>query len=287
MNGDGFADIVIGAPDFSANHNEDGQAWLYYGNGGPGISREIRPRRSDDTAPLPWMGASNNSRMRLQGVLHAPFGRGRVGYEIEHKPLGVAYDFLGTTQVSMSNSGTSFNKKTDTSVFGAAHRWRGRPIYDLVTYPYQARGPWTSSARSGWNEASYRTRTCQVGASSSSYGSGRAGTNGVPTLTSTDPLLGETVTISIANGLPGLAYLFYGFVNSPLAFDGGTLQMVPAGILNLPLNAQGELDLPLHLEANPALCGFSVYMQVMFVDPAVSSYYQLAQSNGMAWTLGS
>jgi len=287
VNGDGFADIVIGAADFNADQTDDGQAFLYYGNKGPGISRELRPRQTNDSAPLPWMGASDNDGIRLKGRLLSPFGKGRVGYEIETKPLGTAYDFTDTTMTNFFQSGLNFNKKAEGLAFGVTHRWRARPMYDLVDFPFQARGPWTSPARAGSSEATFRTPTCAASASASNYGSGRAGANGVPTLTSDDPVLGESVTISIANGLPGSAFLFYGFASASSPFDGGTLELVPAGIINLPLNAQGALDLPLHLDANPALCGFSVYMQIMFADPAVQSFYKTAQSKGLAWTLGS
>ena len=47
INGDGFSDVVVGAPFYSNGESYEGLAFVYYGNGGDGLDRIPRQARGD------------------------------------------------------------------------------------------------------------------------------------------------------------------------------------------------------------------------------------------------
>jgi hypothetical protein len=129
-----------------------------------------------------------------------------------------------------------------------------------------------------------------VPASNATYGTGKPGTNGVPTLTAlSPPVLGESSTVLLGNALPGaLPILFLGVSAASIPFDGGLLLNGATWIIPIPVPVFPDGTLPLigTLPLDPALCGFSLYHQVMFADPAAGGYYQLAQTAGLRRTFG-
>lgn len=129
-----------------------------------------------------------------------------------------------------------------------------------------------------------------VKATNASYGTGKPGTNGVPVLNAlAAPILGETSTVRLENALPGaLPLLFLGVTQQNIPFDGGALLTEATWVLALPfpILADGTLPLTGTLPADPALCGFKLYHQVMFADPGAAGYYKLAQTAGLVRTFG-
>lgn len=130
---------------------------------------------------------------------------------------------------------------------------------------------------------------CTTPAAATSYGSGKAGSFGVPTLSSTNlPILNSTSDLTIRGGLPGAApvLLFAGFAPAALPFDGGALLVNPTFVVTLPgLDGSGGFVLPIPLTAST--CGLHVYFQAMFIDPGASGFNHTAQTNGLDWTIGS
>ena len=130
---------------------------------------------------------------------------------------------------------------------------------------------------------------CGNAASATPYGQGKPGTFGVPVLQSNNPpVLGQVADLTLTNALPGASSLwFVGLVQTQIPFDGGFLYTNPILTLTLPVPPNGSLSLPVPLPADPTLCGFPAYFQVMFVDPGASGFNHTAQTNGLAWVLGS
>jgi hypothetical protein len=123
------------------------------------------------------------------------------------------------------------------------------------------------------------------------YGLGKPGAFGVPHLAALDlPTLGLSSSIQLTNGRPGaLPVLFLSTQSAALPFDGGTLHLVPQFVfpLGAPIAPDGTMTIPGTLPGDPALCGFTLYHQMIFVDPAASGFYHTAQTNGLARTFGS
>jgi hypothetical protein len=98
VNGDGYAEAIIGAPGYNKNHTNEGQAFLYYGNGGPGVS--LLPRqRNPDESPIARLGRSDNTDVvKLRLLAGNPFGRGDLLLEAEIKPLGSRFTGSNTVR---------------------------------------------------------------------------------------------------------------------------------------------------------------------------------------------
>ncbi|MFO0984255.1 MAG: hypothetical protein U1E76_21455 [Planctomycetota bacterium] len=106
------------------------------------------------------------------------------------------------------------------------------------------------------------------------YGSGWPGTNGVPSFSSNaNPIIGTSITLNVGNSLgaatTGFVALGFSSASTPTIY-GGTLLVVPSQFLAIPLLA-GTTPLPGTIPADESLCGLSVYLQVLEIDPGASA----------------
>jgi hypothetical protein len=131
---------------------------------------------------------------------------------------------------------------------------------------------------------------CSNEAQSSTYGQGKAGTFGVPTLDSiAPPVLGQQTGIQMKEALPGATpVLFFGFTSVEIPFGGGRLLVDPDLVLFLPapIAADGSFALPWLMPADPTLCGVSVFYQMMFMDPGAAGPLHAAMTNGLNHVIG-
>jgi len=115
------------------------------------------------------------------------------------------------------------------------------------------------------------TRLCI--ASWRNYGAGWPGTNGIPTLDSSDrPVLGTTVNLGIGNsqGSSTTAILFVGFSQGSLSTSwDAPLLLAPAIVFPLFL-PPGGASLPAAVPGDNVFCGVAVFLQVIEVDPGAS-----------------
>ena len=118
-------------------------------------------------------------------------------------------------------------------------------------------------------------------ATSTNYGTGFAGTNGVPSFTSqADPVLGSTVTLDLANsyGNSTAGLVLVGYQETLVSTNkGGDLLLVPAFTFLVTL-APGGISIAGALPADDALCGFEVFVQALELDPGAAK--------GMSFTAG-
>ncbi len=101
------------------------------------------------------------------------------------------------------------------------------------------------------------------------YGSGLAGTNGIPHLIAQDaPHVGDDLNVFVENslGAPTIAALFLGVDPATTPFKGGTLLVDPALTLIFPLDAAGTL-LTGDIEYDASLYFAEFYVQVAEADP--------------------
>jgi hypothetical protein len=163
VNGDGYADVIVGDWWFNTN----GRASVFFGNDGGGRVMRPRQRRYDDTAQIAPLGKSEYGYgFGLRMIGRTPFGRSRVKLEYEVKPLRTLFDGAGTERSpSWSDTGTggvtlvnTVNGVTQGTVF----HWRARVRYDAARSPLQPWGRWITVPWNGWQEADLRT-PCAVG----------------------------------------------------------------------------------------------------------------------------
>ncbi len=162
VNGDGYADVIVGAPQWQTNLDlvDEGRACVYYGNGSPGVSLGPRQQHSDGE-PLAHLGVSDDPqgfRVRLRAS--TPFGRGRIRLQVEVKPLGVAFNGSGTFIWGASQNAAPGSDKylvTHSLLPGTSYHWRVRWLYDPVTTPWMPASRWVTIPWNGWNEQDLRT----------------------------------------------------------------------------------------------------------------------------------
>ena len=168
VNGDGYADVIVGAHYYDNGQENEGRAFMYYGNDGPGLSLEPRQRRSDDSAPIAHLGASDNPvSFRLAALGRTPFGRGFVKLEWEVKPLGTLFDGTGTEQSASwydtGTAGAELSELVSGLSVNTMYHWRVRLLYDPATTPFQQHSRWFTMPWNGWEEADLRTNPFTYG----------------------------------------------------------------------------------------------------------------------------
>jgi len=155
VNGDGYADVVVGARDYP-NGNAQGRAYVYLGGEGRPVLAHQERVDGSGTLVQPWGLSHNRDTFQVQMLATDPMGRGRVKLQVQACPPGVPFggvNCLERTSAIWADVGTTTRGITlTTSITGLAdntlYRWRARVLYapyhvDLVAPPPNpAHGPW-------------------------------------------------------------------------------------------------------------------------------------------------
>lgn len=132
---------------------------------------------------------------------------------------------------------------------------------------------------------------CTGIATDAEYGSGKAGTFGVPMLAASEPpVVAASAGFRLTKALPGaLPLLLLGTASAGVPFDGGTLLVQPAVIqvIPIPVPINGTLTVAGAVPASASICGAALYLQVWYQDPGAAGFYHTAQTNGLTLTFGS
>ena len=162
VNGDGYADVIVGAYAYDNPEASEGRAYVYYGNGGAGLSLDPRQRKSDDSGPIAHLSMSDSrTSFRLALLGRTPFGRGKVKLEWEVKPLGTLFDGTGTQQsaawMDTGTAGAQANELVSGLSPDTVYHWRVRLRYHPASTPLQQYSRWLTMPWDGWQEADLRT----------------------------------------------------------------------------------------------------------------------------------
>jgi hypothetical protein len=141
-----LADVVVGAPSYDNGQTDEGRAFVYYGNGGPGLSVLPRQRRADDAAPIAQLGSSDSEAdFRLSAIGRTPLGRGAASLQWEVKALGTLMNGAGLQQsaayVDTTVSGISLSDLVTALTPSTPYHWRVRVRYATPRSPFQQWAP--------------------------------------------------------------------------------------------------------------------------------------------------
>jgi hypothetical protein len=160
VNGDGFADLLVGAPKNDATLTDEGLVILHYGGGGSG--RGVRPlqRSFSSSQSIDRLGRSDlPSSLALRGIGFDLLGRCDFKLEWEMKPFGSAFDGTGLQRSAAWHdtgvAGVSVSEGV-TGLSESLYHWRLRVLRDPVGSPFQRFGPWKTMPASGAEEAKVR-----------------------------------------------------------------------------------------------------------------------------------
>jgi hypothetical protein len=185
VSGDGFPDILAGAPGTLGEPSSTGATYLWPGNGiwlpavpsiPEGAPRRFRMFTEDLSQAVALQGAVMENQVRIGGILRSPLGRDALSLEVEIKPTGTPFDGAGTVMSSFSDTGaptgegsTTFEDVLLTSLSEGEHHWRARLVGKR---PEWRRSPWFTPVRNARTQTDLRHRPEVVSVESSD---GRAG----------------------------------------------------------------------------------------------------------------
>jgi hypothetical protein len=159
VNGDGFADIIVGASAYTAGEPNEGAAFVFLGNGEgrPVLAQQLRGGAGSRPVP-PWGPSYHGSAFRVSLHANHPEGRGRVKLEVECCEAGLPFDDPGCARkvgtswadVTATSDGVILTETIDGLASGELYRWRARVLHapysvtqpGIVAPPSPAHGPW-------------------------------------------------------------------------------------------------------------------------------------------------
>jgi len=168
VNGDGYSEIIAGAPGYSNGETGEGAAFVFYGNASIGLAMVPLQKRSDDSAPIAHRCASDDkNEFRLALLGRTPFGRSQVRMELEIKALSMPFTGIDLFSTGLWRDtgigGYSFNQLLSDSAQGRVYHWRSRIQYIPGNIYGMVHSRWISNPWNGANEADFRTISPDTG----------------------------------------------------------------------------------------------------------------------------
>jgi FG-GAP repeat/FG-GAP-like repeat len=174
VNGDGFADVILGMPGFGNGQADEGAVFVYHGGGGSGRPVRARQFRPGSSVPVaPWGSSRSLDSVELRLFATHPAGGGSVKLEIESCLAGRPFGESNGCRVYRSASWLNLTGTAGQTIVGTIpgltaarlYRWRARLLYGpaalavpgIVPPPKSPHGPWRRP-RAQANEADFRTQ---------------------------------------------------------------------------------------------------------------------------------
>jgi hypothetical protein len=169
INGDGFSDVLVGAPEYSAGQDLEGRGYVFYGGGSRGLARSPRQWHSDLTTRLAPLGRSDSETgFGLSARGRTAAGRASVRLVYEVKPFGTPFDGTGLVQGDWTDTGAPSGQGSVVDLSepvsglsaGYTYHWRLRLHGDSPFFPST---PWLTLSWNCVTEMDLRTADDIVG----------------------------------------------------------------------------------------------------------------------------
>jgi hypothetical protein len=164
VNGDGYADVIVGCQLYSHGQTDEGRAYLYYGNGRSGLDASPRQMRVDGSAPIAPLGVSDDPRaVQLRVTGRMPLGREEVKLQWQVVALGTPFTdthvISGTSAAwtGVLTGGVVISKNVEGLTPLTAYHWRARLLYRPGNRLGQSASRWLHMPWNGWTETDFRT----------------------------------------------------------------------------------------------------------------------------------
>jgi hypothetical protein len=156
VNGDGYADVIVGSRGYANGETSEGRAQIFCGNEGTGLSHRPEQRTGDDAGLIAKGGHTRApDGFRLTAIGQNPFGRSLTKLEWEVKPRPSLFDGSGTGEstswIDTGTAGVALNEAMSNLEPGDYH-WRVRLLYDTAASPFAQWSRWFTVPWNGWNE---------------------------------------------------------------------------------------------------------------------------------------
>lgn len=152
INGDGFSDVIIGAPNFDNSMTDEGAAFLFLGNGGMGKRSNLRLYNTNLTTPITRANYNNPNAFGAGLFAKSPLGRakGKLVWEVKANGQPFSGNPIGNTtifydkQAGFTNLGIGgIELKSQVQKRGKQTKIRTRIEYEKATaITGQVYGPW-------------------------------------------------------------------------------------------------------------------------------------------------
>ncbi len=196
VNGDGYAELIVGAPNFDNVGFDEGAAFVFYGNG-DGLAVRPQQWRADNSRPVMLGGISD----ALDGfrVALAPFhphaGCGRMRLQWQVRQVGTAFnnnvpDGESASWINSCSGGSQLNERISGLNEDTAYRWRVRLRYDTAQYAQQEYSRWVSIPTGGGASMIRTAVQLDFGDAPSSYSTYRINDGAVHRISGNNLLLG-------------------------------------------------------------------------------------------------
>lgn len=163
FDGDGFTDLVVGAPLADNGSIDEGRVELFLGGQNTARTRRLQQRRSDDSRPIvEGAGLLRASTFRIAVDAFSLAGRGEVRLEWELESVGAPFDGQGLEHspfefdTGAPLGGLSVARASEATLVGpgpALLKWRVRVASRHPLFP---RSPWMSLSGGSPGEAKLR-----------------------------------------------------------------------------------------------------------------------------------
>jgi hypothetical protein len=158
VNGDGFADVIVGAPHFDNGGTEEGMAMVFLGasEGRPSPAQQLGDSRGSTVQP--WGVSRLDDGFAVRTRASSPRGRELVRLELEACPTGVRFGDVSCSSwlspewvdSTATADGVDIEVAADGLESGDLYRWRVRTLYlpfsadqpGITAPPNPSHGPW-------------------------------------------------------------------------------------------------------------------------------------------------
>ncbi|UCG30056.1 MAG: FG-GAP repeat protein, partial [candidate division WOR-3 bacterium] len=133
VNGDGYSDVIVGAPNYSNGQINEGRSFLYFGNEGVGVPVKPEQLRVDYSVPIvPALFTYSNTSFGARFLGRSDYGRVLVKAQFEAKALGIPFSESGlieTDWIDIDTAGVEISQVIDGLVLNTLYKWRARIKY--------------------------------------------------------------------------------------------------------------------------------------------------------------